>query len=146
MGWCVCHKSAKLLRKTWNFYDDEKIATLTIDFLPWNIPLNNFNLERKVWFLTMPHVIIFLHSMMRSLNLQNFFKNKINFLIKGNKSKTTIIEMLVESQNKSSNDQKSTETFEVVKHRKCCKPGSISNEPINCKNRYQTLLTDRNDV
>ena len=82
---------------------------------------------------------------MRSLNLQNFFKNKINFLIEENKSKTTIIEILVESQNKSCNDQKSTETFEVVKHRKCCKPRSNENEPINCQNRYQTLYTDGND-
>ena len=53
--------------------------------------------------------------------------------------------MLVESQNKSRNDQKSTEKFEVVKHRKCCKPRSIENEPINCQNRYQTLYTDDND-
>ena len=42
-------------------------------------------------------------------------------------------------------DQKSTETFEVVKHRKCCKPRSNENEPINCQNRYQTLYTDGND-
>ena len=47
--------------------------------------------------------------------------------------------MLIESQNKSRNDQKSTEKFEVVKHRKYCKPRSIENEPINCQNRYETL-------
>ena len=50
--------------------------------------------------------------------------------------------MLVESQNKSRNDQKSTEKFEIVKHRKYCKPRSIENEPINCQNRYETLYTD----
>ena len=43
-------------------------------------------------------------------------QNKL--LIEENKSKTTIIEMLVESQNKLRNDQKSTEKFETVKHRK----------------------------
>ena len=48
-------------------------------------------------------------------------------LIKENKSKTTIIEMLVESQSKSCNDQKPTKKFEVVKHRKYCKPRSIEN-------------------
>ena len=53
--------------------------------------------------------------------------------------------MLVESQNKSRNDQKSTEKFEVVKHRKYCKPRSIENKPINCQNRYETLYTDGND-
>ena len=53
--------------------------------------------------------------------------------------------MLVESQNKQRNDQKSTEKFEVVKHRKYCKPRSIENEPINCQNRYETLYTDGND-
>ena len=41
-------------------------------------------------------------------------QNKL--LIEENKSKTTIIEMLVKSQNRSPNDQKSTEKFEVVKH------------------------------
>ena len=60
-------------------------------------------------------------------------QNKL--LIKENKSKTKIFELLVESQNKSRNDQKSTEKFEVVKHRKYCKPGSIENELINCQNR-----------
>ena len=70
-------------------------------------------------------------------------QNKL--LIEENKSKTTIIEMLVESQNKSRNDQKSTEKFEIVKHRKYCKPRSIENEPINCQNRYETLYTDGND-
>ena len=53
--------------------------------------------------------------------------------------------MLVESQNKSRKDQKSTEKLEVVKHRKCWKPRSIENEPINCQNIYQTLYTDGND-
>ena len=53
--------------------------------------------------------------------------------------------MLVESQSKSRNDQKSTEKSEVVKHRKYCKPRSIENEPISCKNRYETLYTDGND-
>ena len=42
-------------------------------------------------------------------------QNKL--LIKWNKSETKIIEMLVESQNKSRNDQKSTEKFEVVKQK-----------------------------
>ena len=50
--------------------------------------------------------------------------------------------MLVESQNKSRNDQRSAEKFELVKHRKCCKPRRIENEPINCQNRYETLYTD----
>ena len=67
-------------------------------------------------------------------------------LIKEHKSKTTIIEMLVESQSKSCNDQKPTKKFEVVKHRKYCKPRSIENEPIKCQNRYETLCTDGNDV
>ena len=53
--------------------------------------------------------------------------------------------MLVESQNKSRNNQKSTEKFEVVKNRKYCKPRSIENKPINCQNRYETLYTDGND-
>ena len=70
-------------------------------------------------------------------------QNKL--LIKWNKSETKIIEMLVESQNKSRNDQKSTEKFEVVKHKKYCKPRSIENEPVNCQNRYETLYTDGND-
>ena len=48
-------------------------------------------------------------------------------------NKTTIIEMLVESQNKLRNDQNSTEKFKVVKHRKYCKPRSVENEPINCQ-------------
>ena len=55
-----------------------------------------------------------------------------------NKSKTTIIEMLVESQNKLCNDQKSTETFEVAKYRKYCKWRSIENESIKCQNMYET--------
>ena len=70
-------------------------------------------------------------------------QNKL--LIEENKSKTAIIEMLVESQNKSRKDQKSSDKFEVVKHRKYCKPRSIENEPISCKNRYETLYTDGND-
>ena len=53
--------------------------------------------------------------------------------------------MLVESQNKSRNDQKSAEKFEVVKQRKYCKPKSIENEPISCQNRYETFYTDHND-
>ena len=47
----------------------------------------------------------------------------------------------MESQNKLHNNQKSTEKFEVVKHRKYCKPRSIENEPITCQNRYETLYT-----
>ena len=66
-------------------------------------------------------------------------------MIEENKSKTTIIKMLVKSQNKSRNDQKSTEKFEVVKHKKYCKPRSIENELINCQSRYETLYTDGND-
>ena len=62
-----------------------------------------------------------------------------------NQAKTIIIEMLVESQNKLRNDQKSKEKFEVVKHRKYCKPRSIENEPIKSQNRYETLYTDDND-
>ena len=53
--------------------------------------------------------------------------------------------MLVESQIKTRNDQNSTEKFEVVKHRKYCKPRSTENEPINCQNRYETLYKDSND-
>ena len=53
--------------------------------------------------------------------------------------------MLVKSQKRSPNNQKSTEKFEVVKHRKYCKPRSIENEQINCQNRYETLYTDGND-
>ena len=60
-------------------------------------------------------------------------------MIEENKSKTTIIEKLVESQNKLRNHQKSTEKIEVVKHRKYCKPRSIETEPINCEKRYETL-------
>ena len=66
-------------------------------------------------------------------------------MIAENQSKTTIIEMLVESQIKTRNDQNSTEKFEVVKHRKYCKPRSTENEPINCQNRYETLYKDSND-
>ena len=53
--------------------------------------------------------------------------------------------MLVERQNKSRNNQKSTEKFEIVKHRKYCKPRSIDEEPINCQNGSETLYTDGND-
>ena len=53
--------------------------------------------------------------------------------------------MLVESQIKTRNDQNATEKFEVVKHRKYCKPRRIENEPINCQNRYETLYKDSND-
>ena len=70
-------------------------------------------------------------------------QNKL--LIEENKSKTAIIEMLVKSQNRMPNDQKSTEKFEVTKHRKYCKPRSIENKLINCQNRYETLYTDGND-
>ena len=66
-------------------------------------------------------------------------------MIEQNKSKTAIIKMLLESQNKSRKDQKSSEKFEVVKPRKYCKPRSIKNEPMSCKNRYETLYTDGND-
>ena len=66
-------------------------------------------------------------------------------MIEENKSKTTITEILVESQNKLHNDQKATEKFEAVKHRKCCKPKSIETEPINCQKRYETLYIDCND-
>ena len=66
-------------------------------------------------------------------------------MIEEKKSKTTIIEIIVESQNISRNDQKSTVKFEIVKHRKYCKPRSIENEPTNCHNRYETLYTDGND-
>ena len=66
-------------------------------------------------------------------------------MIEENKSKTTITEILVESQNKLHNDQKSTEKFEVVKHRKYCKPKSIETEPINCQKRYEILYIDCND-
>ena len=70
-------------------------------------------------------------------------QNKL--LIEENKSKTTILEILVGSQNKFRNDQMSTEKFEAVKHRKYCKPRSIENEPIKCQNRCETLCTDGND-
>ena len=53
--------------------------------------------------------------------------------------------MLVETQNKSRNDQKSAEKFELVKHRKYCKPRSIENEPMNCQNKYEILDTDGHD-
>ena len=53
--------------------------------------------------------------------------------------------MLVESQNNSRKSQKSSEKFEVVKHRKYCKPRRVENEPISCKNRYDTLYTDCNN-
>ena len=53
-------------------------------------------------------------------------------MIEENKSKTTITEILVESQNKLHNDQKSTEKFEVVKHRKYCKQRSTENVPRKC--------------
>ena len=70
-------------------------------------------------------------------------QNKL--LTKENKSKTTIIEILVESQNKSQKDQKSTEKSEIVKHRKYCKPRSAENEPINCQNRHETWHSNSND-
>ena len=66
-------------------------------------------------------------------------------MIKENKLKTTIIEMLVQNQKNSRNDLKSKETFEVVKHKKYCKARSIKNEPIKCQNRYKTLYRDGND-
>ena len=68
-----------------------------------------------------------------------------DLLIDQNISKTTVTEMLVESQNKLRNDQKSTEKFEVVKHGKYCKPRSIENEPTKYQNRYETLDADGND-
>ena len=77
--------------------------------------------------------------------LQNIFRKQNKLLIEENNSKIAIIEILVESQNKSRNHQKSTETFEVVKNRKYFKQRSIENEPINYQNRYETLYTDDND-
>ena len=65
-------------------------------------------------------------------------------MIKENKSKTTIIKMLVQSQNKFHNYKKPTEKFGVVKHKKYCKPRNIENKPNNCENRYETLHTDGN--
>ena len=53
--------------------------------------------------------------------------------------------MLAKSQNRSPNDEKSTEKFEVTKHTKYGKPRSIENEQINCQNRYEILYTDSND-
>ena len=65
-------------------------------------------------------------------------------MIEENKSKATITEMLAESQNKWRNDQKSTEKYEIVKHRKYWKTRSIKNEPIKCHNRSDTLYTGGN--
>ena len=48
--------------------------------------------------------------------------------------------MLVESQNKLCNDQKSTKTFEVAKYRKYCKWRSIENEPIKCQKMHDTSI------
>ena len=42
------------------------------------------------------------------------------------------------------NNHKSTEKFEVVKHRKYCKTRSIE-KPIKCQNRYATLYVNGND-
>ena len=61
-------------------------------------------------------------------------------MIEESKSKTTIIEMLVESQKKLRKDWKSTEKFEVVKRRKYWKSRCIENEPINCQNRYRPCI------
>ena len=66
-------------------------------------------------------------------------------MIEENKSTTAIIEMLVESQTISHNDQKPTEKIQSVKHRKYRKPRRTENETINCENRYETLYTDGND-
>ena len=75
------------------------------------------------------------HSEQQNKEIIELLEEQNILLIEENNSKTTIMEMLVESQNKSRNDQKSTEKFEVVKHRKYCKPRSIENELINCQNR-----------
>ena len=85
------------------------------------------------------------HSEQQNKEIIELLEEQNILLIEENNSKTTIMEMLVESQNKSRNDQKSTEKFEVVKHKKYCKPRSIENEPVNCQNRYETLYTDGND-
>ena len=57
-----------------------------------------------------------------------FLQEQNKLLIEENKLKTAIIEMLVESQNKSRKDQKSSEKFEVIKYRKYRKRRSIENE------------------
>lgn len=52
--------------------------------------------------------------------------------------------MPIQSQNKLLSNPDLTEKFEVVKHRKYCKPRSIKNEPIKCQNSNVTLHTDDN--
>ena len=74
--------------------------------------------------------------------IKELLQEQNKLLIEENKSKTTIIEMLVESQSKMRNNQKSKKKFQVVKHWKYCKPKSIENEPIKCQNGYETLYTN----
>ena len=117
---------------------DNQVYDLTIEIEPIKMFI-------KEQFYVIKKSIANISNHLEQQNNKELFQEQTKLLIEENKSKTTIIEMLVESQNKSRNDQKSTEKFEVVKHRKYCKPRSIENEPVNCQNRYETLYTDGND-
>ena len=63
-----------------------------------------------------------------------------------NKSKTTIIQMLIENQNLLNKvDLESNSTFEVVTRKSNKKQSIHKTDEIKCSNRYETLYTDDND-
>ena len=62
-----------------------------------------------------------------------------------NKSKTTIIQMLIENQNLLNKvDLESNSTFEVVTRKSNKKQSIHKTDEIKCSNRYETLYTDDN--
>ena len=69
-------------------------------------------------------------------------------LVEENKSKTTIIQMLIENQNllnKVDLESNSTKKFEIVTRKSNRKQSIHKTDEIKCSNRYETLYTDDND-
>ena len=65
-----------------------------------------------------------------------------------NKSKTTIIQMLIENQNllnKVDLESNSTKKFEIVTRKSNKKQSIHKADETKCSNRYETLDTDDND-
>ena len=63
-----------------------------------------------------------------------------------NKSKTTIIQILIENQNLLNKvDLESNSTFEIVTPKSNKKQSIHKTDEIKCSNRYETLYTDDND-
>ena len=65
-----------------------------------------------------------------------------------NKSKTTIIQMLIENQkhlNKVDLESNSTKKFEIVSRKSNRKQSIHKTDEIKCSNRHETLYRDDND-